>query len=489
LLRGLALLLAVSALAERAHSAPLASEASNALHRAIQFFRTEVAVQGTYVWEYSEDLTLREGEGVVTATQGWVQPPGTPAVGMAFLQAYEATAHPEFLAAARESAAGLRLGQLMSGGWYASIDFAPQQRGQMAYRLGGNPRKRNTSTLDDDITPSALRFLMRLDRVLGFKESSVHDVVVMGLKGMVGAQYPNGAWPQVFQGPPDASKHPVRPAAFPESWPRTYPGHQNYWYFYTLNDNVLANVIETLFEAETTYTASPDPEDQALARACRTAAERGGEFILRAQLPEPQPAWAQQYNFDMHPSWARKFEPPAVTGGESQQIMRTLMDLYRRTGDAKYLEPIPRSLAYLKRSRLPNGRLARFYELKTNRPLYFTTDYELTYDDGDMPTHYSFKVGDGTAAIEREFQHVQATPWPQLKAEMTRKTARPDPAAVRRVFEAQDVRGRWVEPGPLRFHRPKDPGINVIRCSTFVKNVELLSRFLEGEKEGSSTDQ
>ncbi len=93
----------------------------------------------------------------------------------------------------------------------------------------------------------------------------------------------------------------------------------------------------------------------------------------------------------MQPAWARKFEPPSVTGGESQGVMRILLRLYAETGDKKYLEPIPRALDYLRRSRLSDGRLARFYELKTNKPLYFTKQYELTYSDADMPTHYGFQ--------------------------------------------------------------------------------------------------
>ena len=109
-------------------------------------------------------------------------------------------------------------------------------------------------------------------------------------------------------------------------------------------------------------------------------------------MPEPQPGWAQQYDREMHPAWARKFEPPSITGGESQGAIRILMDVYRHTGDKKYLEPIPRALDYLDKSQLASGRLARFYELKTNKPLYFTKTYELTYDDSDMPTHYGFKL-------------------------------------------------------------------------------------------------
>ena len=51
-------------------------------------------------------------------------------------------------------------------------------------------------------------------------------------------------------------------------------------------------------------------------------------FLLLAQLPEPQPGWAQQYNIEMEPEWARKFEPPAVTGGESQKVIATLLTLF-----------------------------------------------------------------------------------------------------------------------------------------------------------------
>ena len=84
------------------------------------------------------------------------------------------------------------------------------------------------------------------------------------------------------------------------------------------------------------------------------SAEKGGEFILLAQMPEPQPGWAQQYDRDMHPAWARRFEPPSITGGESQSVMRALMLLYRETGKRKYLEPLPRALAYYRRSVLPD---------------------------------------------------------------------------------------------------------------------------------------
>jgi hypothetical protein len=165
--------------------------------------------------------------------------------------------------------------------------------------------------------------------------------------------------------------------------------------------------------------------------------------------------------------------------------MRILMRLYRETGQRKYLEPIPRALEYFRRSRLPNGQLARFYELRTNKPLYFTKDYRLTYDDGDLPTHYAFKVADRTAGLAREYELL-----PRLDRDKLKKPARPTSgkaspglvAEVKEVIAAQDARGRWVEGGGLQYHRPKDESARIIRCATFIRNVRTLSRYLAAEQ-------
>ena len=100
----------------------------------------------------------------------------------------------------------------------------------------------------------------------------------------------------------------------------------------------------------------------------------------------------------MEPAWARRFEPPAITGGESFGVMQILLELYLAYGEPRFLEPIPRALAWAKAAQLPDGRMARFYELQTNRPLYFTREYALTYSDADLPTHYAFKVGNRTGS-------------------------------------------------------------------------------------------
>ena len=102
----------------------LAKSARAALDRACAFMRS-IATRGGYLWWYSADLKERAGEGKASETTVWVQPPGTPAVGQAFLGAYDATGDAVHLESARAAADALAYGQLESGGWHYAIDFDP----------------------------------------------------------------------------------------------------------------------------------------------------------------------------------------------------------------------------------------------------------------------------------------------------------------------------------------------------------------------------
>jgi PelA/Pel-15E family pectate lyase len=451
-------------------------EANAALQKAVAFYREHVSVQGGYLWRYSEDLSLREGENAATASMAWVQPPGTPSVGEAYLTAYERTKEKYLLDAAIQTGRALVKGQLVSGGWDYRIEFDPAKREANAYRVDGPAadRARNVSTLDDDTTQAAVRFMMHIDRALQFKDQEIHEAAQFALESLRKAQYPNGAWSQRFSGPPKPEDFPVIKANYPESWPREFP-NVNYMSFYTLNDNTQADVIRTMFEAAEIYNDARYSD----------AARRGGDFLILAQMPDPQPAWAQQYNAQMQPAWARKFEPPSVTGGESQGAMRILMDVYRQTGDKKYLEPIPRALAYLEKSQLPNGRLARFYELKTNRPLYFTKNYELVYTSDDMPTHYAFIIGSNVDRIRSEYERLASTDASQLKP------ARPAPTfeasdsltmAARQAIAALDARGAWAENGRLNDSDPERKVKRIISTQSLIRNLDTLSRFMAASK-------
>ena len=93
--------------------------------------------------------------------------------------------------------------------------------------------------------------------------------------------------------------------------------------------------------------------------------------------------------------------------------------------------------------------MARFYELRTNRPLYFTREYALTYSDADLPTHYAFKVGNPTDRIERLYQRILKEGRETILAE--RAQVRPVAAErIKAVIDALDAEGRWLEEGRLR---------------------------------------
>ncbi len=456
----------------------LREDARRAMQRAVEFYSTKVASHGGYVYRYSDDLAKREGEGKTDLDTLWVQPPGTPAVGMAFVEAYELTREPSLLAAADAAADCLIQGQYRSGGWNASIEFAPAERKKTAYRVDPPDQKSkatpfNVTSYDDDKSQSAMRFLMRLDQVKDFKDERLHEAIMFALDSTLKAQYPNGAWPQGHAEFPDPEKYPVKQASFPETWSRTMTA-KYYHQFYTLNDNSLADVIDVMLLAAEIYGDAK----------YRRAAERAGDFLILAQLPEPQPAWAQQYDFEMHPCWARKFEPPAITGSESQGAIRALLQIYTVTGDRKYLKPIPPAIEYLKRSRLSDGRLARFYELQTNKPLYFTKEYVLTHDDSDVPTHYGFKVEVKLEELSREYEKLAGLDAAALEAirhPQPKKPGKPSPsleAEARRVIAALDTRGAWVEEGTLKYHGKGDGTRRVIDSRTFIKHLTTLSRYL-----------
>lgn len=461
--------------------APSREEVLEAMRKAAAFYRRQVSTEGGYhYYYYTADLSYGRSEHGEGPTQIEVQREATPAVALAYLEAYRATGEREFLSYARDAAHALVRGQLCSGGWDYFIEFDPQKRPQYQYRSDRNcgEDKRGVTNLDDNVTQGALRVLMRVDRALGFSDAAIHEAVRYALDKLIAAQYPIGAWPQRFRRPPDFAKFPVKRASYPESWSRTWPG-PNYQGHYTFNDNTICDVMDMLLEAASIYR---EPR-------YREAAEKGGQFILLAQMPEPQPAWAQQYDAEMHPAWARVFEPPAVTGGESQAVLRMLLTLYRETGDRKYLEPVPRALAYLKRSEVPRGPqevfrrvpegpvLARFYELRTNRPLYVTKGsrlqaaglgsrmvdgYQLSYSPDSVITHYAVLVsGRDLAAIEEDYHRLATTDPSRIRRPedldglspfLQRPFAEPAPvdaAEVRRLIAALDNRGAWVSEGVI----------------------------------------
>lgn len=451
--------------------------AMNAIERAVRFYREQVSVNGGSVYRVSADLIKREGENRVGPREAWIEPPATATVGFAYLKGWLWTAEPVFYDAMLEVADGLIRGQLESGGWGPNIEFDPLLRPRYAYRVDQRTdfsKRFNRTTFDDNKSQASLEFLMYLDQVLEFKEARIHEAATYALRSFTQAQFQNGAWPQQYTEFPEETAAPSQRARFPKSWSRTYETI-SYTQFYTLNDNTLSDLIQLMLTAYDIYGAEEWLD----------SARRGGDFLVLAQLPEPQPGWAQQYNREMEPAWARKFEPPAITGLESQGVMEMLMTLYDRTGDEKYLAPIERALAYYRSILLDDGQLARFYEIGTDRPLYFNRQYELTYTDDDLPTHYGFKVSSKLERLTNRYQKLSeqgASRRTSLKAFNPPKLSDQLTNQADAAIAALDARGAWVQAGELKNFSNEEQVDRVIDTRTYLENLQTLAGFVAASR-------
>jgi len=432
-MRGLtvAIMLTVLAAPCSALDEALVQEAEQALHQAVEYLTTEVAAGGGYGGSYLANLSDQWGEGHILPTMNWVQPPGSPSTGFAFLAAYEATGDDFFLQAAKQVADSLVWGQLAVGGWDYTIDHtrAGEERWFFRHNVGSEDEKltsgRNTGTMDDNVTQHATRLLIAVDQALEQEDEAIHGAAIAALDYLLEAQYEGGGWPQRY--------------------PLSGRGYND---FMTFNDNTIRDCADVMSIAWSAY------GDQRY----YDSVVRCGEFIIAAQLPEPQATWAQQYDEDLKPGWARRFEPAAACGSESFGVMRLLIEIAVFTGDDKFLEPLPAAMDWFDRSQLENGKWARFYELKTNRPLYFYAGtYLLTYDRSDPPTHYSFEGGYYRPSFRETYDHIVAGGLAAYRQEREARGEVTDEQrvanaegmedGVREVLDARTDDGVWLREG------------------------------------------
>ncbi len=307
-------------------------------------FMRSISINGGYAGIYSLDLKTRYGEAIyekAKLTEIWVQPPGTPSVGLCFLRAYHITGDSEYLDAAREVGRALAWGQMLEGGWDHRVDVSHLRPGSVMPE-----RKSGRCAMDDNISQGALNFLFELDKDIN--EEWLSESIELGLKFILQSQFDNGAWPQ---------------------W---YPLRGGYHDYYTFNDNTINDCIKLMIKAHRFY-----GKDEYL-----NSVRRGGDFIILSQMPKPHAGWAQQYSHDLRPAWARKYEPPAVCSAVTARNIRTLIDIYLYTNEKKYLTPIPVAIEWLEKSKIGDNLWARMYEVGTNKPIY---------GDHDGKIHYTFE--------------------------------------------------------------------------------------------------
>jgi hypothetical protein len=283
-------------------------------------------------------MQMAEGVAAPLGLAHWdllvVRSPGTPAAGLLLLAAHRLTGRAEYLEAARRTGDLLVAVQLGSGGWISEM---PVEGARLSPWF---PWVALHTTLDDDVTPGAIRFLLALGERTG--DARYRRAAERGVDLLVRAQLDSGAWP-----------HAWRPA-----WLRGL--HASREDHPSLNDGLTPVIVETLLSAARTLQR---PE---LVRAAR----RGGEWLLAAQQSPPRAGWAQQYDDAGRPAGMRPFEPAALASWESRHAIDALDALARATGETRWCASIRAAASWLRGAAVSPGCWARFYGLEDGQPMY-----------------------------------------------------------------------------------------------------------------------
>lgn len=279
-------------------------------------------------------------------------------------------------AEARAAADNVILYQSNEGAWPKNTDLlAPATK----VALAEVEKSGKANTIDNGATTAPIRFLALVGNATG--ERRYHDASLRGINYLLAAQYPNGGFPQFY---------PLRP--------------KGYYSHITYNDGAMINTLELLRDLAQKR-APWDFVDEARRARAAEAVSRGVDCILKTQIKQngQLTVWCAQYDEKtLEPAWARKYEPPSLSGGESVGIVRFLMAIDQPSPEI--VASIEGAVAWFRASvitgqrldeaRGPDGRKervltpdpsapplwARFYELGTNRPLYMDRDSKPNYD-------------------------------------------------------------------------------------------------------------
>lgn len=390
--------------------------ALDAMRRAARHMDEQVSYRGGYVWQYLPDLSVSWGEMEAKRSMCWIQPPGTPTAGHAFLDAYHATGEELFYNAAVRTAQALMAAQHPAGGWNYIHDFAGEESlkhwydtiGINGWRLEEFQHYYGNATFDDAGTAVSSQFLLRM--YLEKKDPQFKPALDRAIDFVVKAQFEggvaDGGWPQ---------RWPVQPAAI-TSMPLPNPGQVpagarvgmedgDYTTMVTFNDDVAGENIKFLLMCITSLGET----------RLVTPVTRAMECLRRMQQPAPQAGWGLQHlatdrngRAAGSPAGARSYEPRALATHTTQTNVQQLFNYFRVTGDRQYLARVPEAIAWLESCKLTAQQIAEnpllanrthptFIDLGTNQGRFvhrygsniWNGAYYHDNDHRNTPSHYS----------------------------------------------------------------------------------------------------
>lgn len=289
--------------------------------------------------------------------------PGTPAAGLLLVRAYQRTHEEKYLAAARRAGDLLVNMQLSSGGWFSEMPvYGDHLAWWFRWIVPG-------TTLDDDVTSGAARFLVALWEVTG--EPRYKDAATRVFDLLLKAQLPSGAWPLTWR---PAWRRFLRPSF--EDWP-------------SLNDAATTGPIQACLVGARSLSR---PE-------LLEAAKQGGAWLIQVRSAAPNAGWAQQYDVEGRPAPGRRFEPSGLATWESRHALEALQALAEATGDKSFCAPFPETIDWLRRSALDPGCWARLYAVDTNVPVYMDQQGHFVANADQAKRPYNWTGDFGISAL------------------------------------------------------------------------------------------
>jgi hypothetical protein len=454
----IAICLALITIQLQAQNPEPADEVEQVMMRATKYMVEDVSTNGGYLWYYLPDFSRQWGEMEAYKTMIWLQHPGTVSMGHLFLDAYRATGDEYYYMAAEKAASAIIWGQGYEGGWNYIVDFAGDRSlkhwyntiGKNGWRLEEFQHYYGNSTFDDDVTSDAARFLLRI--YLEKLDATFKPALDKAIGFILESQYPLGGWPQRYPLRIDFSKN----------------GNPDYTSLYTFNDDVIWENIHFLIQCYLTLGDERflDP------------IHRGMNFYLISQ--HESGGWGQQYDMELNPARARTYEPEALLPGTTFENASLLLKFYQITGNKKYLNQVPATIAWLERTGLPENKTqdgrythSTFVEVGTDRPIYVHRKgsnvkygyYYYDYSDDKLLSHYGGKTIITIENLKQEYARLstmspekvtEGSPLrigeftgdvnPQKFYNLNRDSFDeiPDPAVVKEIVNALDNENRWL---------------------------------------------
>lgn len=297
--------------------------------------------------------------------------------------------------------------QKENGGWDKNIDMALMLTAAEKAELMAKRSDVSETTIDNRTTYTQVAYLGKVITASLLKTSpptnfpKYKDAFNKGLDYLLASQYENGGFPQFF------------------------PLKKGYYTHITFNDDAMIGVLNVLRDIANAKDDYKFVDDARRAKA-QAAVAKAIPLILKLQVEigGKKTVWIQQYDENtLKPAWARKFEPPCLTSGESVGIVRFLM---QEKPTPEIVDAIESAIKWFEANKLTGIRWerikgentvvkdksaepiwARFYEIETMKPIFIGRDsvikYDVTQIEAERRNGYAWYVESPRNLLENDY--------------------------------------------------------------------------------------